>query len=180
LFTTNPARVAWDKALSFTLNIGIRPIQAHVLQICVCSLYVSAAKGDYACFLLYGCETWSVTLRKKHRVMVFGNRVLMKTFGAKKDKITEEWRRLDKEELYDLYSSPNNIRVTKSRRMRWAGHVARIGGRRGGYMVLVGRPDGKMLLGRHRRRLEDSINMNIQGVGWGGMDWIDLAEDRDR
>jgi hypothetical protein len=112
--------------------------------------------------------------------MVFGSRVLRKIFGPMKDKITEEWRRLYKEEIYDLYSSPNNIRVTKSRRMRWAGHVARIDARRGGYMVLVGRPDGKRLLERHRRRWEDNINMNIQQVGWRGMDWIDLAEDRDR
>jgi hypothetical protein len=83
-------------------------------------------------------------------------------------------------ELNDLYSSPNIIRVIKSRRMRWAGHVARMGEKRGAYRVLVGRPQGRRPLERPRRRWEDNIKMDVQEVGWGGMDWIDMAQDRDR
>jgi hypothetical protein len=90
-----------------------------------------------------------------------------------------KWRRLHNEELNDLYSSPNIIQVIKSRRMRWAGHVARIGEKRGAYRILVGRPEGRRPLGRPRRRWEDNIKMELQEGGW-GMDWIELAEDRDR
>jgi hypothetical protein len=79
--------------------------------------------------VLYGCETWSLTLREEHRRRVFENRVLRGIFGLKRDEVTGEWRRLHNEELYDLYSSPNIMRVIKSRRMRWAGHVARMGRR---------------------------------------------------
>ena len=91
-----------------------------------------------------------------------------------------EWRKLHNEELIDLYSSPNIIRVIKSRRMRWAGHVARMGERRGVYRILVGKPEGKRPLGRHRRIWEDNIKMDVQEVGCGGMDWIHLAQDGDR
>jgi hypothetical protein len=77
--------------------------------------------------VLYGCETWSLTLREEKRLRVLENRVLRRIFGPKRDEATGEWRRLHNEELNDLYSSPNSIRVTKSRRMRWAGHVARMG-----------------------------------------------------
>jgi hypothetical protein len=83
------------------------------------------------------------------------------------------------EELNDQYSSLNIIRVTKSRRMRWAGHVARMGEKRGAYRILVGRPEGRRPPGRPRRRWEDNIKMDLQDVGW-GMDWIELAHDRDR
>ena len=78
--------------------------------------------------VLYGCETWSLTLREKRRLRVFENRVLRRIFGPKRDKVTGEWRKLHNEELNILYSLPNIVRVIKSRRMRWAGHVARIGG----------------------------------------------------
>ena len=78
--------------------------------------------------VLYGCETWSLTLREERRLGVFENRVLRKVFGPKKDEVTGEWRKLHNEELNDLYSSPNIVRVVKSRQMRWAGHVARMGG----------------------------------------------------
>jgi hypothetical protein len=81
--------------------------------------------------VLYGCETWSLTLRKEQRLRVFENRVLRRVFGPKWDKVTGEWRRLHNEELNDVYSSPNIIRVINSRRMRWAGHVARMGEGRG-------------------------------------------------
>jgi len=94
--------------------------------------------------------------------------------------VTGEWRKLHNEELNVLYCSPNILRVTKSRRMRWAGHVARMGGRRGVYRVLVGKPEGERPLGRPRCRWEGNIKMDLQEVGCGGMDWIELAQDRDR
>ena len=84
------------------------------------------------------------------------------------------------EELNDLYSSPNIVRMIKSRRMRWAGHVARMGEERGAHRVLVGKPEGKRPLGRPRHRWVDNIRMDLQEVGWGCMDWIGLAQDRDR
>jgi hypothetical protein len=129
--------------------------------------------------VLYGCETWSLTLREEQRLRVFENRVLRRIFGPKRYEATGEWRRLHNEELNDLYSSPNIIRVIESIRMRWAGHVARMGENRGAYRILVGRPEGRRPLGRPRRRCEDNIKMALQEVGW-GMDWIEVAQDRDR
>jgi hypothetical protein len=102
--------------------------------------------------VLYGCETWSYTLREERRLRVFENRVLSRIFGPKKDKVAEEWRRLHKEELYAPYYSSNIIRMTLSRSSRWAGHGARFGDRRGAYMVLVGKPDGRRPHGRLKRR----------------------------
>ena len=107
--------------------------------------------------VLYGCKTWSLTLREKRRLRLFENRVLRRIFGPKKGEGTREWRKLHNEELNDLYSSPNIVWVIKSRRMRWAGHVARMGERRGVYRGLVGKPEGKRPLGRPRRRWEDNI-----------------------
>jgi hypothetical protein len=120
---------------------------------------------------LYGCETWSLTLREEHILRVFENRVLRRIFGPKRDAVTGEWRKLHNEELHNLYSSPDIIRQVKSRRMRWAGHVARMGEDRKLYKVFVGKPEGKRPLGRPRRRWEDVL---------GGVDWIRLAQDRDR
>ena len=101
-------------------------------------------------------------------------------FRPRKDEVTGEWRRLHNEELNDLYSSPNIVRVIKSRRMGWAGHVARMGKKRGVYRVLVGKPEGRIPLGRPRRRWVDNIRIDLQEVGCGYMDWIGLAQDRDR
>jgi hypothetical protein len=102
---------------------------------------------------------------------VFENRVLRRIFGPKRDEVTREWRRLHNEELNDLYSSRNIIRVIKSRRMRWAGNVARMGGKRGVYRILVGRPVERRPLGTPRRRWEDNIKMDLQEMGWGhGLD----------
>ena len=115
-------------------------------------------------FVLYGCETWSLTLREKRRLRVFENRVLRRLFGPKRDEVTGEWRKLHNEELSDLYSLPNIVRVVKSRRMRWAGHVARMGQGRGVYRVLVGKPEGKRPLERPRRRWEDNIKMDLQEI----------------
>ena len=102
--------------------------------------------------VLYGCETWSLTLREKRWLRVFENRVLRRIFGPKMDEATGEWRNLHNEELNHLYTSPNIIRVIKSRIIRWAGQVALMGEKRGVYRVLVGKPEGKRPLGRPRRR----------------------------
>jgi hypothetical protein len=110
---------------------------------------------------------------------VFENRVLRRIFGPKWDEVTGEWRKLHNEELHDLYSSPSIIRIIKSRRMRWAGYVARMGEKRNAYRVLVGKTEGKRPLGRPRRRWVD-IRMNLGEVGWGDVDWIGLAKDRNK
>ena len=106
--------------------------------------------------------------------------VVRRIFGPRRDEVTGEWRRSHNEELNDLYSSPNIVRVIKSRRMRWAGYVARMGEERGVYRVLVGKPDGKRPLGRPRCRWVDIIRMDLQEVGCGYTDWTGLAQDRDR
>ena len=98
--------------------------------------------------VLYGCETWSLTLREERKLRVFENMVLRRIFGPRRDDVTGEWRRLHNEELNDLYSSSNIVRVIKSRRMRWAGHVARMGEERRVNRVLVGKPEGKRPLGK--------------------------------
>jgi hypothetical protein len=101
--------------------------------------------------VLYGCETWSLTLREEHRLGVFENRVLRRIFGPKGDEVTGEWRKLHNEELHDLYSSPSIIRIIKARRMRWVEHVTRMGEKRNAYRLLVGKPEGRRPLGtRHR------------------------------
>jgi len=127
--------------------------------------------------VFYGCGNWSPTLRQEHRLRVFENRVLRRIFGPKRDEVTGERRKLHNEELNDLYFSPNIVRVVKSRRMGWAGHLARRGETRGIYRVLVGKPEGKRPLGRPRRRWEDSIK---EEVGCGGGDLLELVQDRDR
>ena len=104
----------------------------------------------------------------------------MRVFWPKRDKVTGELRKLHNEELSDLYSLPNIVWVVKSRRMRWAGHVARMGQGRGVHRVLVGRPEGKRPLGRPRRRWGDNIKMDLQEVRGGCEDWMELAQDRNR
>jgi hypothetical protein len=102
---------------------------------------------------------------------VFENRVLRGTFGPKRDEVMGEWRKLHNGELHNLYSSPDIIRKIKSRRTRWAGHVARMGEDRKVYRVLVGNPEGKRPLARLRRRWEDRIRMYLREIGWGGGLW---------
>ena len=111
---------------------------------------------------------------------MFGNRLLRRLFGAKRDRVTGEWRKLLNEELNDLFSSPNIVLVIKSRKMRWAGHVARMEEGRGLYKVLVGKPEGKRPLGRPRLRCEDNIKMDLRKMGRGCRDWMELAQNRDR
>ena len=104
------------------------------------------------------------------------NRMLRRIFGPKREEGRGEWRKLHNEELNDLYSSPDIVRVIKSKRMRWAGHVARMEERRGVFRALVGKPEGKRPLGRPRHIWEDNIKMDLQEVGWVfGTDWTDLA-----
>jgi hypothetical protein len=106
---------------------------------------------------------------------VFENRVLRRIFGLNRDEVTGEWRKLYNEELNNLCSSPNIVRVIKSRRMGWAGHVARMGKERGVYRVLVGKPEGWRPMGRPRLRWEDNIRMDLREVGCGCVDWMELA-----
>jgi hypothetical protein len=101
-------------------------------------------------------------------------------FGRKRDEVPGEWRKFHNEELGDLYSLPNIVRVVKSRRMRWVGHVSRMGEGRGVHRVLVGKHEGKRPLARPRRRWEDSIQMDLREVGGGCGDWMELAQDKDR
>jgi hypothetical protein len=109
---------------------------------------------------------------------VFEKRVLKRIFGRKRDEVMVEWRKMHNGELHNLYSSPDIIRQIKSRRMRWAGHVARMGEWKNVYGVLVGKPEGKLPPGRPRRGWEDGIKMDLRDNGWG--EWIHLAQDRDR
>ena len=119
-------------------------------------------------------------MREEYRLRMFENKVVRKIFGAKKEEITGEWRKLHNAELNALYFSPNIIRNLKSRRLRWAGHVARMEQFRNAYRVLVGKPESKRRLGRPRRRWEDSIKMDLREVCCDPSDWLALAEDRDQ
>jgi len=130
--------------------------------------------------VLYGCETWSLTLMEENRLRMFENSVLRRIFGPRRYEVTGEWRNLHNEELNDLYCSPNIVRVIISRRKRGAVHVAPMGERRCVYRVLVGKPEGKRALGRPRRRWEDNIKLYLQEVGCGSKDWIQLFQDRNR
>jgi len=125
--------------------------------------------------ILYGCKIWSLTLREERRLKVFENRVLKRIFEPKRDDVTREWRKLHNDELNVLYCSPNIFLVIKSRRMRLAGHVARMGERRGVYKVLVGKPEGKRPHRRPRCRWKTNIKTNFQEVEWGswtGLKWL--------
>jgi hypothetical protein len=125
--------------------------------------------------VLYGCEARSLTLWEEHRLRVFENRVLRWIFGPK----TGDWRKLHNEELRDLYPSASIIRISRSRMTKWAEHVARVEVNKNQYRLLVGKPEGKIPLGRPRRRWVDNIKMNTEEMGWGDVDWIGLARDRD-
>jgi hypothetical protein len=111
---------------------------------------------------------------------VFENRVLRRIFGPKRYDVSGEWRKLYNVEFHDLHSSPRIIRIIKARRMRWAGHVARMGENRNAFRLLVGKPEGRRPLLRPRHMWLDNIRKDLVEVGWGDVDWIALAQDRDR
>ena len=121
--------------------------ESYVFQFASKNLKIKIYRTIILPVVMCGCESWSLTLREERRVRVFENRVLRRVFGPKRDEVTGEWKKLHNEELSDLYSLPNIVRVVKSRRMRWAGHVARIGQGRGVYSVLMRKPEGKRPLG---------------------------------
>jgi hypothetical protein len=130
--------------------------------------------------VLYGCETRSLTLREEHRLRVFENRVLRRIFGPKRDEVSGEWRKLHNEELRDLYSSPSISRIIKSRRMRWADHVARMVEKRNAYRLLVGKPEGKRSLGR--QDVDGWIILGwflerLDGVMWTGLVWLRIGRE---
>ena len=127
--------------------------------------------------VVYGCETWLLTLKEEHRLRIFENN-LLRIFGCKRNEVIEKWRKPNEE--LNLYPSPNIVWVMKSRRMRWVGHVMYMGERRSIYRVLVEIPEGKRPFGRPRYRWEDNIKMDLQELGCGDMDWFKLAQDRDR
>jgi hypothetical protein len=134
---------------SFVFPSHIKNLKIKIYKIVILSL------------VLCGCETWSLTFTEERRLRVFEKRVLRRIFGPKREE-DGSWRKFDNDELHSLYSSPNIVRVIKSRRMRWAGHVGRMGEGRGVYRVLIGRPEGKRPLGRSRRRWEDNIKMELR------------------
>jgi hypothetical protein len=130
--------------------------------------------------VLYRYETWSLAVREEHKLRVLENRVLRRIFGPKRDEVTGGWRMLHNEELHNLYSSPSIIRIIKSRRMMWAGHVARIGEEKNVYRLLAEKPEGKRPLGRPIHRWMDNIKMDLLEIGVNVVDWIGLAQDRYR
>jgi hypothetical protein len=105
---------------------------------------------------------------------------VLRIFGPNRDDVTGCWRKLPIEELHNLYSLTNVIRIIKSKRMRWAGHVARMGEKRNAYRILVRKPEGKRPLERPRRRWMDNVKIDLTEIGWDGLDCIDLAQDRDQ
>ena len=128
--------------------------------------------------MLYQCKAWSLTLKEERRLKVFENRILRPIFGPRRDE-NGKWRRLHNEELYSLYRSPNIVRVIKSRRLRWAGHVLRMEKGRSAFKILTGKPTGKRPLGRPKRRWEDNIRMDLKEIGINTRNWVDSTQDRD-
>jgi hypothetical protein len=138
------------------------------------SLKIKIYKSVILSVVLYGCETWSLTLGDEHRLRSFENRVMRRIFGPKREE-DGSWRKLHNDELHSLYSSPNIVRVIKSRKLRWAGHVVRMGKGRGVYRVLVGKSEGKIPRGRARRRWEDNIKPDLREIGIDGANYSKLA-----
>jgi hypothetical protein len=130
--------------------------------------------------VLYGCETRSLTLREERRLGVFENRVMRGIFGPQREEVAGGWRTLHNEELHILYASSNVISVIKSRRLRWAGHVACTGEVINAYNILVRKREGEKPVCRPWRSWEDNIRMDLREIGWEGVDWIHLAQDRDQ
>jgi hypothetical protein len=127
--------------------------------------------------VLYGYETWSLTLREEQRLRVFENRILRRIFGSNRHEVMAGWRKLHNGELHNMYSPPGIIRMIKSRRRRWAGHIGRMRKSRNACRILVGKQEGTRSVRKSRRRLVDNIKIDFRKIGWGGMDWIDLDQD---
>jgi hypothetical protein len=164
-------------------NFLLRRTDKHFFYVpSITTQHLALAAKNWRCIhcTLYGCETWSLILTEERRLRVFENRVVRRVFRPKRDEETGELRKLHNKELNDLYSLPNIVRVVKSRRMRWVGHVASMGEERGVHRVLLGKPEGKRPLGRPRRRWEDNIKIDVQEVGGDCGDWMELVQDRDR
>jgi hypothetical protein len=155
------------------LPLGAEPF---VLSPAIKNVKVRIYKTIISPVVLYVCGTRSLTVREEHKLRVFQNRVLRKIFGPKRDGGVGGWRKLHNEELHNLYSSPSIIRIIKSRRMRWAGHVAQMGEKRNVYRLLVGKSEGTRPLGRPRRRWIDNIKMDPLETGLNVVDWIGLAQ----
>jgi hypothetical protein len=122
----------------------------------------------------------SLTLRGAHRIWEFENRMVRRIFKSKRYEVIGGWRKMHSEELHNLYFSPSKIIMTKSRRMRWTEHVARMGEKRNAYRILVGKSERKRPLGKSKRRWKDNVRMDLREIGWGGVDWIDLAQDKNQ
>jgi hypothetical protein len=129
---------------------------------------------------MFSVVNFFLTVREEHKLKVFENRVLKRIFVPKWDGVTGGWRKLHNEEFHTLYSSPNIIKIIKSRRMRWAEHVARMGEKRNVYRLLVGKPEGRRPLGRPRRMWIDTIKIDLLEIGLSVVDWIGLVQDRYR
>jgi hypothetical protein len=132
---------------------------------------VFPARYELNSYIVFRKRLVSKRLKEEHRLRVFENRVLRRIFGPRRDEVTGEWRKLHNEELRDLYSSPSIIRIIKSRKIRLAGHVARMREKRNEYRLLVGKPEGNRRLGRPRRKWVDNIRMDLGVVGRGDVDW---------
>jgi hypothetical protein len=126
------------------------------------------------------CSFAWVSDTKRRTLSVSENRVLGRIFGRKREEVAGGWRRLHNEELHNLYASPHILKVIKSRRMKWVGHIARMEEMKNAYTILVGEPEGKKPLRRPRRRWEDNIRTDLKEIGWEGVDWIHLAQDRNQ
>jgi hypothetical protein len=156
-------------------------IRCRIFCLPVCNpknLKIKIYRNIILLVVLFGCETWSLTLREERRLRVFENKVLGRVFGSKRDEVTGEWRKLHNGELNALYFSPNFVRMMKSRRMRWTEHVARMEEGRDVFRVLVGKPGAKRPLGRPRYEWEDNIKMDLQEVGsgvWTGSIWLRIG-----
>ena len=153
--TTLTNQIPFMKKLSADWNQGMLVIilcRIFVFQFAIQKHKIKTYRTVILPVVSYGYETWSLTLREKRRISVFENRLLRRIFEPKRQEVTGEWRRVSNEKLYFLYSSPNIVQVIEPRRMRWAGDVVRMGGRRGAYRVLVGKPEGRTPLGVSRHR----------------------------
>ncbi|PNF29483.1 hypothetical protein B7P43_G04554, partial [Cryptotermes secundus] len=164
-------RLSYGAAFSFAVEYAIRKVERWKFRICKIILLP---------VVVYGCEAWSLALREEHRLRMFENRVLSRIFRSKRGHVTGGWSKLHYEELHNLYSSPSVIRMIKSGRMRWAGQVARMGEKKNTCRILVGNSEGRRPLRKPRRGWVNNIKLDLREIERDGIDWIDLAQDRDQ